>query len=64
VSIAQLGWSILTDQRTHTAKSSSDSIARQVRIALRQQDRPLPPDTDQIAEVVLTEIIRLDHPPR
>ena len=60
VSIAQLAWSIISDQRTHTAGPSPDSIARQVRIALRQQDRPLPPDTDRIIEVVITEIIRLE----
>jgi hypothetical protein len=60
VSIAQLAWSIVSDQHTQTAKPSPEAIARQVRIALRQQDGPLPPDTDRITEVVITEIIRLE----
>lgn len=64
VSIAQLAWSIVSDQRTHTAKPSPEAIARQVRIALRQQDTPVPPGTDQITEVVITEIIRLQDPPQ
>jgi hypothetical protein len=62
VSIAQLAWSIVSDQRTHTAKPSPEAIARQVRIALRQQDKPVPPDTDRITEIVITEIIRLEDP--
>jgi hypothetical protein len=36
---------------------------RQVRIALRQQDQPLPLDTDRIAEIVITELIGLEDPP-
>jgi hypothetical protein len=63
VSIAQLAWSIVSDQHTRTAKPSHETIARQVRIALRQQDKPLPPDTDRITEIVITEIIRLEDPP-
>jgi hypothetical protein len=63
VTIAQLAWSIVSDRREHTAKPSHEAVVRQVRIALRHQDRPLPPDTDRITEVVITEIIRLeDHP--
>jgi hypothetical protein len=54
--------SIISDQRTHTAKSSPRAITRQIRIALRQ-DKPLTPDTDQIAEVVIAKIIRLEDPP-
>ena len=63
VSIAQLAWSIVSDHRAPTAKPSHETIARQVRIALRQQDKPLPPDTDRITEIVITEIIRLEDPP-
>lgn len=62
VSIAQLGWSIVSDQRKHAAKPSPESVARQVRIILRQQDRPLPPDTTRIVDVVITEITRLEDP--
>ena len=64
VSIAQLAWSIVSDRRKQAAEQSSGSIARQVRIALRQQDIPISPDADRIAEVVITEIIRLDSPTR
>jgi hypothetical protein len=60
VSIAQLAWSIISDQRTHTAKPSHEAIARQVRITMRQRDKPMPPDTDRITEVVITEIIRIE----
>jgi hypothetical protein len=60
VSIAQLAWSIFSDQRKHTAEPSADSIARQVRIALREQDTPVPTGTDRITDVVITEIIRLE----
>jgi hypothetical protein len=62
VSTAQLAWSIVSDQRTRTATPSPEAIARQVRIALRQQDRAAPPGTGQITEVVITEIIRLEDP--
>ncbi len=65
VTIAQLPWSILTEQRKHTADLTPDSIARQVRITLRQQDAPpLPPGADRITDVVITEITRLQGPPR
>jgi hypothetical protein len=62
VTIAQLAWSIITDQRKHTAEPSPDAIARQVRIALRQRDTPLPAGTDRITDVVITEISRLEGP--
>ena len=63
VSIAQLAWSIVSDRRKHAAEPSPDSVARQVRIALRERDLPMPPDTDRITEVVITEVIRLEGPP-
>jgi hypothetical protein len=62
VSIAQLAWSIVSDRRKHIAEP--DSIARQVRITLRDQDTPLPPSAERITEVVATEIIRRAEPPR
>lgn len=63
VTIAQLAWSIITDPRKHTAKPSPDSIARQVRITLREQNLPAFPGTDRITDVVITEILRLESPP-
>jgi hypothetical protein len=43
VSIATLAWTIYNDQRKHTPDPPADSIARQVRITLRDQDTALPP---------------------
>ena len=40
-----------------------DSIARQARITLRDQDTALPPGTDRITEVVATKITRHAKPP-
>jgi hypothetical protein len=63
VSIAQLAWSIISDQPKHTTAPSPDATARQVRITLRQQDIPLSPSTERITEVIITEIIRQASPP-
>jgi hypothetical protein len=64
VSIAQLAWSIISEQHKHTAQPLPDATARQVRIALRQQDIAVSPSTDHITEVVITELIRLEDPPQ
>jgi len=66
VAIATLAWTIYNDQRTrnHTAGPPPDSIARQVRITLRDQDTALPPGAARITEVVATEITRQASPPR
>jgi hypothetical protein len=60
VSVATLAWTIYSDQRnrSHERQPEADSIARQVRITLREQDTALPPGTEHITEVVATEIIR------
>jgi hypothetical protein len=63
VSIATLAWTIYNDQRKRTPDPPASSIARQVRITLRDQDTSLPPGTEHITEVVATEIIRQDSPP-
>lgn len=65
VSVATLAWAVYNDQRgrAHGQEPSADSIARQVRITLRDQDMSLPPGADRITEVVATEILRqFDHP--
>ena len=59
VSIAQLAQAILSDRRNHRAETSPDSLARQVRISLREHEIPVPAGTDRITDVVVTEIIRL-----
>ncbi len=64
VSIATLAWQIYTDQHNRTADPPPDSIARQVRITLRDQDTVLPPGTKRITEIVATEITRHADPPR
>jgi hypothetical protein len=59
VSIAQLTQAILGDRHSRSAGSSPDSIARQVRISLREHDVPVPAGADRITDVVVTELIRL-----
>ena len=62
VAIATLAWTIYNDQRKHTPEPPPESIARQVRITLRDQDTTLPPGTERITEIVATEIIRQANP--
>ena len=64
VSVAGLAWQVYTDQRKHTPDPPADSVARQVRITLRDQDTALPPGTERITEIVATEITRHASPPR
>ena len=63
VAIATLAWTIYNDQRTRTPDPPPGSIARQVRITLRDQDISLPPGAERITEVVATEITRQARPP-
>ena len=60
VSVATLAWTIYNDQRNRNKdqEPEADSIARQVRITLRDQDISLQPGTERVTEVVATEIIR------
>ena len=64
VAIATLAWTIYNDHRTHTPDPPPDSIARQIRNTLRDQDTALPPGTERITEIVATEITRQATPPR
>ena len=64
VAIATLAWTVYIDQRKHTDDPPPGSIARQVRITMREQDLSLPPGTERITEVVATEIIRQANPPQ
>lgn len=57
VSIATLAWTIYNDQRKHTPESPAETVTREIRITLRDQDVPLPADADRIIEVVATEVI-------
>jgi hypothetical protein len=63
VAIAALAWTIYNDQRSHTTAPPPETIARQVRITLREQEAALPPDVEQITEIIATEIIRHASPP-
>ena len=58
VAIATLAWTIYNDRRKQTPDPPPDWIARQVRITLRDQDTTLPPGTERITDVVVTEITR------
>lgn len=58
VSIATLAWTIYNDQRSHTPDPEPDTIARQVRVTLREEDVSLPAGTERIIEIVATEITR------
>jgi len=66
VSVATLAWTIYNDQRNrhHSDPPPADSIARQVRITLRDQDTALPPGTERITEIIATEITRHPSPPQ
>jgi hypothetical protein len=66
VSIAGIAWQVYNDlrNRAHDQEPPVDSITRQVRITLREQDTALPPGTERITEVVATEIIRQSRQPR
>jgi hypothetical protein len=62
VAIATLAWTIYNDQRKRQINPPPESIARQVRITLREQDTALPPDTGRITEIVAAEITRQPGP--
>lgn len=64
VSIAQLAWSILSEERKRSARPSRRSLERRIRISVRERDMPVPPGTDRIIDVVITEVVRLERPPR
>lgn len=64
VAITTLAWTIYNDQRKHTPDPPPSSIARQVRITLRNQDTTLPPGSERITEIVATEITRQGSPPQ
>ena len=60
VSAATLAWTVYNDQRnrSHERQPEAGSVARQVRITLRDRDTALPPGTERVTEVVATESIR------
>jgi len=60
VSAATLAWTVYVNlrDRAHGQEPAADSVTRQVRMSLREQDTALPPSTERIVEVVVTEIIR------
>jgi hypothetical protein len=66
VSVASLAWTVYVNlrDRGHGQEPEADSISREVRIKLLESDEVLPPGTDRITEVVVTEIIRQARQPR
>ena len=64
VSIASLAWTIYNDRRKNSPEPPPpESIARQVRITLREHDTTLPLGADRITEIIATEITRHGNPP-
>ncbi|HEY1626347.1 MAG TPA: hypothetical protein VGG16_21390 [Streptosporangiaceae bacterium] len=63
VAIATLAWTIYNDPRERTrTRPQPETIARQVRITLRDQDTHLPPGTEHITDIIATEIIHRAPP--
>jgi len=62
VTIATLAWTIYNDQRSRHPDPEPETIARQIRITLREQDTTLPPTTQRITEIIATEITRQTKP--
>jgi hypothetical protein len=59
VAIATLAWTIVNDLRERNSKQPErETIARQVRITLREQDTTVTASTERVVDVVATEIIR------
>jgi len=63
VAIATLAWTIYTDKRKTTPNPPPSAVAREVRIELRQQGTTSPHDTDQITEIVVTELLQAAYGP-
>jgi hypothetical protein len=63
VSIATLAWTIYNDQRAHTPDPPPSTIAREIRITLRDQNLILSSGTERITEIVATKITRQANPP-
>jgi hypothetical protein len=64
VAVATLAWTIYNDLRDrHPDPPPSTTIARQVRITLRDRDSVLPANAEYITEVVATEIVLHATPP-
>jgi hypothetical protein len=62
VAIATLAWTIYTDQRDRKPDPPpASTIARQVRITLREQDINLPAGGERITEVIAAEVTRQDN---
>jgi uncharacterized membrane protein YebE (DUF533 family) len=63
VAIATLAWTIYCDQRKKTPEPSPGTVARHVRVELRQHSSTSQQDTNRITEIVVTEIIQAARDP-
>ena len=61
VTIATLAWTVYRDLRTKTPEPSRDIVISQVRDELRSRNGPQPPDADRITQIILTEVIHVNH---
>jgi hypothetical protein len=59
VSIASLAWTIYTGLKQKTPNPAPDALARAVRVELRTRGDDATASHDQVADVVVTEIIRV-----
>lgn len=60
VSIATLAWTIYTGLKTKTARPTPEALARAVRVELRTRGDHDSGHTDNVTDVVVTEVIRTE----
>jgi hypothetical protein len=58
VATATLAWNVYQDLKTTTSKPAGDTIARTVRVTLRETDNHSPAEQDRIIDVVIDETLR------
>jgi hypothetical protein len=63
VAIATLAWTVYNDLRTKTANPAPETVARGVRIRLRERGESRRAEADRITEIVVTEITRPEPQP-
>jgi len=57
VSVATLAWTVYTDLRSRTPQPSAKTVARTVRVQLRDTDAMAPEQRDRVIEVVVDEVL-------
>jgi hypothetical protein len=57
VSVATLAWTVYTDLRTRTPQPSAETVARTIRVQLRDADAMAPEQQARVVEVVVDEVL-------